>query len=188
MKFEARNILAPTLIAAACAALLAYVNHKTHPVIQEAARQKEFHTVALVLPGDFPTPVKTNLNGIACYASFDPGGELLGVALEGVSFKGYGGEIRLLAGFMMDGTLYDFKILHAPGETPGLGTQIQSDAFHGPLRNRSVSACWTLKQDGGDIDAITAATISSRAALEALRDTVEKFNALRSGRVHDKMW
>jgi len=179
MKFEARNILAPTLIAAACAAMLAYINHKTQPVILGAAIHKELETASLVLPENFPTPVKTNLNGAACYASFDPGGGLLGVALEGVTFKGYGGEIRLLAGFTMDGLLCDFKILHAPGETPGLGTKIQSEGFHIPLRNRPVSAGWELRQDGGDIDAVTAATISSRAALEALRDAIEKFNRIR---------
>jgi len=179
VKFEARNILAPTLIAAACTAILAYVNHRTRPVILEAARQKELQTVAVVLPAGLPVPVKTNLNETACHASFGPGGELLGVALEGVSFKGYGGEIRLLAGFTMDGLLHDFKILHAPGETPGLGTRIHSEAFHLPLRKRHVSAGWLLKQDGGDIDAITSATISSRAALEALRDAVEKFNHVK---------
>ena len=183
MKFEVRNILAPTLIAAACTTILAYVNHKTQPVILEAMRQKEIQTVAVVLPDGLPESVNTNLHGVTCYASFDPSGELLGVALEGVSFKGYGGEIRLLAGFTMDGLLHDFKILHAPGETPGLGTRIHSEAFHLPLRKRHVSAGWLLKQDGGDIDAITSATISSRAALEALRDAIEKFNALQGGPV-----
>ena len=178
MKFNPRLVLAPTLAAAACSAVLAFVNHKTRPLIDAAERGREILSARLVLPGTLPAPVKTNILGAACFASFDAAGALLGVAVEGVSPNGYGGEIHLMAGFAADGALHDFTILSAPGETPGLGMKIQSNAFRNPLRNRHASADWTLKKDGGEVDAITAATISSRAALEALRDAIEKFEKI----------
>jgi len=178
MKFNPKLIFIPLLLALACSAILAYVNHRTAPVIAAAGRKKETLSARRALPPELPPPVKTNLNAVACFASFDARGKLLGVAVEGVSKNGYGGEIRVMAGFTADGRLHDFQVLSAPGETPGLGTKIQSDAFRLPLRGRPATAGWTLKKDGGDIDAVTAATISSRAVLEALRDAAGKWERI----------
>ena len=168
-------ILVPALIGAVCAAILALVHHQTQPVIREVERQNAVAAARRVLPEHFPAPVETNLNGVACFASFDAAGRLLGVALDGATDKGYGGEIRLMVGITSGGVVHSFKVLSAEGETPGLGSKIKSDAFRESLSGRPVSGNWLLKKDQGEIDAITAATISSRAALDAIRDAIAKY-------------
>ena len=178
MKINPRHMFVPAAIAAVCSAVLAHVHHATRSFVEDGMLQKERLAARLVLPDGLPEPVKTNINGVVCLASFGADGALLAAALEGVSPNGYGGEIRVMAGFTADGVLHDFKVLSA-NETPGLGSKISSGAFRSPLRGRPVSAGWFLKQDGGEVDAITAATVSSRAALEALRDAMEKLNNIR---------
>jgi len=168
-------ILAPTLIGAACTAILAFFHVITAPLAEETARRNAVLAAQNVLPEGLPEPVQTNLNNVACFVSFDDDGNLLAIAVEGVTQKGYGGEIRLMAGFTANGIVHNFQILEASGETPGLGSKIKSDKFRNRLVPRPVTASWKLKKDGGKIDAITAATISSRAALEALRDAIAKY-------------
>jgi len=168
-------ILAPTLIGAACTAILAFFHHITAPLAEETARKSAVLAAQHVLPDGLPQPVQTNLNGVACFVSLDDEGRLLAIALEGVAPKGYGGPIRLMAGFTADGMVHNFQVLEAGGETPGLGSKIKSDKFRVRLVPRPISASWKLKKDGGTVDAITAATISSRAALEALRDAIAKY-------------
>ena len=170
-------IIVPTLVGIVCTAVLAGINLLTQPAIREAGHKAEILAARLVLPEGFTEPAHTNFNGVDCFASFDKDtGEILGLAIEGVTQKGYGGEIRLMAGFA-NGVVHNFKIIEARGETPGLGTKIKSDVFRLPLLNRKIGADWRLKKDGGELDAITSATISSRAALAALRDAIEKHNA-----------
>jgi electron transport complex protein RnfG len=52
---------------------------------------------------------------------------------------------------------------------------MESDAFRKPLLGRPLTSDWRVKKDGGEVDAITAATISSRAVLECLRDAIAKY-------------
>ena len=101
-------------------------------------------------------------------------GRVAAVALEGRSSNGYGGEIVLMVGLDTSGKLVGYQKLVA-SETPGLGTKITEDSFLGQLRGRAFNANWQVRKDGGEIDAITAATISSRAALECVRDAIEKY-------------
>ena len=88
--------------------------------------------------------------------------------------SGYGGEIVLMVGLGADGRLVNYQKLVA-SETPGLGTKMESDAFRKPLLGRPLNGDWRVKKDGGEVDAITAATISSRAALECIRDAIAKY-------------
>ncbi|MFP4288419.1 MAG: RnfABCDGE type electron transport complex subunit G [Bacteroidales bacterium] len=96
--------------------------------------------------------------------------ELVGIAISTYTKKGYSGEIRAMVGFQPDGTIIDVVALqHA--ETPGLGDKIEkgksdwSDQFKGKNpENFDLS----VKKDNGDVDAITAATITSRAYCDAI--------------------
>ncbi|MCF8218923.1 MAG: RnfABCDGE type electron transport complex subunit G [Bacteroidales bacterium] len=104
-------------------------------------------------------------------------GELVGVAIESFSTKGYSGLVKIMVGFLPDGTIKNISVLqHA--ETPGLGDKMEkgksewSKQFNGknPAEfNLSVS------KDGGDVDAITAATISSRAYCDAVKRAYKAF-------------
>ncbi len=94
-------------------------------------------------------------------------GILVGAAVECSNSTGYGGEIRIIVGFEADGTIRDYRVLKHQ-ETPGLGAKMdewfrteknnQNIIGKSPIRNKL-----QVKQDSGDIDAITAATITSRA-------------------------
>jgi len=122
---------------------------------------------------------------------------LMGVAVQTVTNKGFSGEIKLMVGMKPDGTILNYQVLEHK-ETPGLGSKMndwfrpsqqsntnttdnQSSVFKDLYgikssggNNRSVigknpgTNKLTVKKDGGEIDAITAATISSRAFLDAI--------------------
>ncbi len=99
-------------------------------------------------------------------------GRLVGLAVESTTSKGFGGDVKIMIGFNADGSIINYKVLEHK-ETPGLGTKMdewfktdkgsQSIVGKNPANNNL-----TVKKDGGEVDAITAATISSRAFLDAV--------------------
>jgi len=92
-------------------------------------------------------------------------GELTGVAVEATTTKGFGGQIKVMVGFLPDGTINNTAII-SHTETPGLGDKINPKKSKFPLQfnqKNPESFRLAVKKDGGDVDAITAATISSRA-------------------------
>lgn len=101
----------------------------------------------------------------------DAKGQFLGAAVES-STMGFGGDLKVLVGFDAVGKVLGYTILqHA--ETPGLGAKadkwFQKDG-KGNIIGRSMDAAkpLTVNKDGGDVDAITASTITSRAFLKAV--------------------
>ena len=107
------------------------------------------------------------------------GDETVGGAVESNTLKGFGGEIKVIVGFDMKGTILNYSVLeHA--ETPGLGAKMQEwfrmDKGQQSILGRSVPADGLkVVKDGGDVDAITAATISSRAFLNAVNRAYSAF-------------
>ena len=106
-------------------------------------------------------------------------GELVGYAVEAYTDKGFGGRIDLMVGFTPDGNIYNTALLHHT-ETPGLGDKMDAakSNFSEQFNNKSPEE-YTLKvkKDGGGVDAITAATISSRAFCDGVQrayDAVKK--------------
>ncbi len=102
---------------------------------------------------------------------------IVGYAVNTYSMKGFSGEIRLMAGFRPDGTIINISVLEQK-ETPGLGTKMKEPSFKDQFKDRNPSE-FTLKvkKDRGQVDAITAATISSRAFCDAVSrawNTLEK--------------
>ena len=96
-------------------------------------------------------------------------------ALEVESKNGYGGKIKLMVGITAEGSLHGIYVLDQK-ETPGLGAKIKTDKFQDGLRGRPIrDTTWKVTKDGGEIEAITAATISSRAVCEAIRAAIERF-------------
>lgn len=104
-------------------------------------------------------------------------GKLNGGAVLGYTMEGFSGEIAVLCGFDVEGNITDYRVIsHA--ETPGLGAKME-EWFHDPVgarsvigKNPSVQNFYVTKDKdkNGEIDAITAATISSRAFLGVLRN------------------
>lgn len=100
------------------------------------------------------------------------GGKLVGAAVKSFSMDGFSGEITVMYGFDAEGNINDYKVLkHA--ETAGLGSKMQEwfrmkNGDRCILGLNPVTHKMRVKKDGGNVDAITAATISSRAFLDAL--------------------
>ncbi|MCM1137277.1 MAG: RnfABCDGE type electron transport complex subunit G [Muribaculum sp.] len=183
-------VLSLGIITIVAAALLAGVYSLTEKPIKEAALNKQIEAISAVTPefnndpvaeavditpAGESTPVKVFL------AKKD--GQLVGAAVESYSSQGFSGEIRLIYGFDGEGTITGFEVMsHA--ETPGLGAKM-GEWFKSPEGNRSViglnpaSANLTVKKDGGDVDAITAATITSRAFLDALTRASAAYNQFK---------
>lgn len=93
---------------------------------------------------------------------------LVGTAIQTYTLKGYSGLVELMVGFTPDGTITRIEVLQQK-ETPGLGTKMEQDFFKGQFYGKDPSSFkLKVKKDGGDVDAITAATISSRAFCDAV--------------------
>jgi len=98
-----------------------------------------------------------------------------GTAIVGSSEKGFSGLIKIMVGFNPDGTIKNISVLEQK-ETPGLGTKMKDDKFIKQYRGKNPSS-FNLKatKDGGEIDALTGATITTRAFSEATQQAYDVF-------------
>lgn len=106
-------------------------------------------------------------DSLTLYHAFRQGKEV-GTAVETFSTKGFGGTIRLMAGFTPEGSIFKVAVLNH-SETPGLGSKMTEPAFYSQFEGKNPKQFkLRVKKDGGDVQAITAATISSRAYCDAM--------------------
>ena len=157
--------------------LLGWVNDATAEPIAQANSKALSDAIAVVVPGFDNNPAEApetvELNGVS-YKIYKAtkGGEPIGAAVE-ASANGFGGALTVLVGFDKDGNIIDYSLLsHA--ETPGLGSKA-ADWFKkggkGDITGKNPgTAPLTVSKDGGEIDAITASTITSRAFLLAVNN------------------
>ena len=165
-----------TAIAAVCAAVLASVNQVTKEQIEKIKVITRENAAKDVMPA---TVAKVEKKEIAAgkdkeemYVGLDGSGNVLAYAVSGKSDKGYGGTVKLMVGLTPDGKVVSYKKLEA-SETPGLGANLVTPAFSGQFSGKEAAGL-KVKKDGGDIEAITAATITSRAVCEAIADAASK--------------
>ena len=164
-----------TIIAAVCAGVLAYVNGVTKDPIARTAAENELKAVKAVMPVGVET-VENATDGVYLGKSAD--GKTLGYAAKGKDGGGYGGDIELMVGFEQDSkTVVCYKTLKA-SETPGLGMKLNTPEFAGQFSQKDGSAL-KVKKDGGEIEAITSATITSRAVCRAIADAQSKLAGVR---------
>ena len=109
-----------------------------------------------------------------------------GIAIE-TQADGFGGVIKLMVGFDPEGHILGYEVLEQQ-ETPGLGTHIvewfkNADKPGQNIIGREATGRFSVSKDGGDVDAITAATISSRAFLAAINDAYVQFKAQQGEQV-----
>ena len=164
-------------------ALLGYVNELTKGPIAEANAKALSDAIALVVPGFDNNPAEApesiDLNG-ATYKIYKAtkGGEFIGAAVES-SANGFGGALNVLVGFDKEGNIIDYSLLsHA--ETPGLGSKA-ADWFKkgqkGDITGKNPGkGALVVNKDGGDVDAITASTITTRAFLNAVNSAYAAYS------------
>lgn len=122
------------------------------------------------------TPLLGTLEPVTVYRA-RKAGQPVALVITPVAPDGYSGIIKLLVGINVDGTLNGVRVV-AHRETPGLGDAIdekRSDWIH-IFDNRSLQdpllERWEVKKDGGDFDQLTGATITPRAVVKAIRQTL----------------
>ena len=167
-------VIVLTLITVIAAACLGAMNNVTAEPIAASKKAKQEAAIKAVLP-EFVSVEEDNVNGQKIFRAYDANGAIVGIAIETAEL-GFGGDITTMVGFDANGVLVEYSLLqHA--ETPGLGSKlvdwfkVKSDirgagANKMPLR---------VSKDGGEFDAITAATISSRAFLNSINKAYETY-------------
>ncbi len=110
------------------------------------------------------------------------GGEYVGTAIATFSNNGYDPtQIRIMIGFLPDGNINNTIVIQQK-ETPGLGTKMKETKFRDQFIGKNPSDFkLKVKKDGGDVDAITAATISSRAFCEAIENAYQTLKKEKEG-------
>jgi electron transport complex protein RnfG len=167
-------VLSLTLISLGAAACLGFVYELTKKPIEISNLNKKLNAIREVVPEFSNNPYAEMFrlstgegDSLDIYPAVK-GGELAGYAVSTYTKKGFSGNFSLMAGFRPDGTIYRITVLEHR-ETPGLGSKMNDPAFKDQFTNKN-PATFSLKvrKDGGDVDAITAATISSRAFCDAV--------------------
>jgi Na+-translocating ferredoxin:NAD+ oxidoreductase subunit G len=163
-------ILSLVLISMTMSAALSFVYIKTKGPIEAAAQQKEIDAIKQVLPefDSDPAKGKSERDGVIVYR-LSKQDQPVGYAIKTYTEKGFGGHVELMAGFLPDGSINKVAVL-AHKETPGLGTKMIDPKFSDQFLGKNPSKfILKVKKDGGQVDAITAATVSSRAYCDALQ-------------------
>ncbi len=158
-----------------------YVYKITEEPIAAAAEANKKAALGEVLPTfDAETATELTLDGIlvVVHTAKAADGATVGYAVETATNNGFSGQFRLVVGFTTRGEVYRVKVLeHA--ETPGLGSKMteEGNPLITSLAGRVPSEMnLAVRKDGGDVDAITAATITSRAYIDAV---ARAFNAMQ---------
>ena len=181
MKKILQLILSLTLISAVCAAVLAIVNNATKERIANLATLKANNAARAVLPASVKAiepvkdPADASLTAFIGYAD-DAKTQIAGYAVPGLTAKGYGGNIRLMVGLNPDRTVISYQVL-AAAETPGLGSNLTTPAFISRFKDQPAASVKVTK-DGGKIEALTSATITSRAVCDAVADAAQRIDRI----------
>lgn len=177
-------VLSLTVITLVVGALLGWVASVTEAPIAEAAAKAQAEAIKAVVPvegatADAGVEVADCGNGLpSTVFTVSKDGQVVGRAVQVTTKKGFGGKCIVMVGFDAEGTILGYNVLDCSNETPGLGAKMpnyfQTEENGGkggksvviglnPTKNNI-----TVSKDGGDVDAITAATISSRAFCDAV--------------------
>jgi electron transport complex protein RnfG len=168
-------VLSLTLISLGAAACLAFVYELTKKPIELSNLNIKLKAIIEVVPEfnnnpyneryELPTGEGDSLDIYPAKMN----DVIVGYAIGTYTNKGFSGNIELMAGFKPDGTIINISVL-SQKETPGLGTKMKEPQFKAQFNGKNpADFALKVKKDGGTVDAITAATISSRAFCDAVQ-------------------
>ncbi|MBM5571904.1 MULTISPECIES: electron transport complex subunit RsxG [Deefgea] len=187
-----RGALTLLVFAVIFTALMAGTYALTKDIVAENERKAKVALIAQVLPaGSFDNDILKDaisqdaaalkqLNAEAGSQIFlaQKDGKTNAVVVETIAPDGYSGKIKLLVGVAADGRVLGVRVV-AHKETPGLGDYIDAakSAWIAQFEGKSLSAPradeWKVKKDGGQFDYIAGATISPRAVVKAVKNTLD---------------
>jgi electron transport complex protein RnfG len=175
------------LVAAVAALALGGVYTVTKEPIAIAKQKKLEAAIKSVLP-EFDTIIAAKFadpegkDSLTFYYAYNDGEEI-GAAIKTYTMEGFSGRIELMVGLLEDGTINNTAVL-AHKETPGLGDKMDAAKSDFPLQFKGKNPAdfkLHVTKDGGNVDAITAATISSRAFCDAIDRAYVTFQKEKGG-------
>ena len=165
-------VLTLLIVAIVCSVVLSFVYSYTEPRIAETQAQLTLGGLKQVINAqEFVEIIPDTL-----WNAVDSSGILTGIVFR-VFPQGYGGPIPITVGLDLNGKITGVRIASAAEglkETPGLGVKITEPEFKDQFIDKCAPEA-QLKSDGGEIDAITAATISSRAVCNGVKNGIETY-------------
>ena len=179
-------VMSLAIISFGASAILGGVYVLTKKPIEDAAELKKTNAIKEVLPQNnnmkIGEAVEITLDSYSekfiVYPAFE-NDKLIAAAVETFDNNGYGGQIKSMVGFDAGGNIVNYAIL-AMSETPGLGEKVTS-WFKTKRNNQDIRGkkpseeSFKVSKDGGEIDAITASTITSRAFLASVKTAYNVF-------------
>lgn len=174
-KINAKDIFIPTLslflICLFVTAALALTNSFTAEKITENEEQKKVESMQTVLPdaADFN---EIAIEGGELYEGTDESGNIVGYAISTAS-SGYGGQVKVMTGIDPNGFIIGVDVFYNDDETPGLGKNTSNESFTSQYQGLCVDEDIVVSKDNisgnaQTVDAVTSATISSRAVTAAV--------------------
>lgn len=161
---------------------LGYVNDLTLEPKARAKLAKMVKALNVVVPQFDNNPISDGIrirsegatDSIDIYPAFRDS-VYVGAAVTGSSEKGYSGLVKLMVGFKPDGRIANIAVLQQK-ETPGLGTKMKGEKFLRQFRDKNPSTFdLKVEKDGGAVDALAGATISTRAFSEATQQAYDAY-------------
>lgn len=181
MKLNFKSVAVPAailfIICIVVSVLLAFTNMLTADKIQEAQAQKEQESRKIVLTeADSFEPGEDG-----AYYTGTKGGEAIGYVFV-TEAKGYGGTIKVMTGIGSDGDIKGVAILSI-NETPGLGANAAKPEFTDQYKQKAakIQVVKNAAAGEGQVEALTGATISSKAVTDAVNKAVAEYNKLKGG-------
>ena len=179
-------VLVLTGVAVVMGGILAFVNHLTEGPIAQQKEKTLADGIKTVMACDDLVVTKTDTvkqndakgkeQTYIIYQTQDKSGLDLGAAVESTT-GGFGGDLKVLVGFDAEGKILGYTLLeHA--ETPGLGAKADKwfqKGEKGDIIGKVPAEPLTVSKDGGQVDAITASTITSRAFLLAVNNAYNAY-------------
>ena len=173
------TLLTVTLLSSAS---LGFVYSFTKGPIDDAQNAKINNAISQVLPSFDNQPTASKFTrevdgGVLTFYPATKGGEPVGIAVQTFTKNGFSGQIDLMVGFLSDGTIHAIEVI-AHKETPGLGDKMETNKSNFSVQFQGKhpdSFKLAVTKDGGQADAITASTISSRAYCDAVQRAYNAF-------------
>ncbi len=171
-------LFAITAIAAASVGGIYLLTKEPIAIATENAKKE---ALAQVLPTFEQTTMSTlSMDGLdlEVYTATAASGEVVGYAINTATMSGFSGLFRLMVGLDTDGTVINVNVL-SHSETPGLGSKMadEGNSLLMSVKDKKINDInWGMSKNGGDIDALTAATISSVAYSDAVERAMKAYN------------
>ena len=185
-QMKLKDILTPTLalflICLIATVLLALTNSVTAKTIdQNAAETANAARSEVLEAAAFTEETEEPQTKLLYCAGQNEAGETVGYVFTATA-KGYGGDVKVMVGYDLTGTITGFTILDCSNETPGLGQNSKKPEFMGRFPGKSGELTVDkYSNEGQNIQAITAATITSKAVVKAVNTATEAFQNLTGG-------